>query len=204
MRVTWRLAQTTGWAVPGRSASDLVAALVHDCEAARAKDRHGALILMDIRGGFNAVQHRRMANRLASQGWGPDITSWVKSWATGRTAFATGEQEYTMAVPLTWGLPQGSPLSPAVFLLYLAPLFGTGYRSWFGYVDDVAVYHSSRSPAQAGHFAAEDANRCVQWLEDNGVPVDPAKTEFLRLAKGLKVDSAPVTLKGYPRPVAST
>jgi len=61
-------------AVPGRSATDLIAALIHDCEAARDKKRHRALMLMDIRGGFNAVQHQRLVNRLNQQGWGQEIT----------------------------------------------------------------------------------------------------------------------------------
>jgi len=41
----------------------------------------------------------------------------------------------------------------------------------------------------------------VKWLEDNGVPVDPSKTELLKTVKGAKVDSAPVTLRGHPEAV---
>lgn len=118
-----------------------------------------------------------------------------------RSAFATGEQDVTQTLRLTRGLPQGSPLSPVVFLLFLAPLFGPGRRLRFGYVDDIAVYYSSRNPAQAGQFAAEDAGRCVRWLVENGVLVDPGKTEFLRLAKGLKLDDTPITIPGQPYPV---
>jgi len=57
-------------AVLRRLAVDLVAGLLHDCEAARYKDRYGALVTMDVRGGFNVVQHNRLVNRLRSQGWG--------------------------------------------------------------------------------------------------------------------------------------
>lgn len=38
-------------------------------------------------------------------------------------------------------------------------------------------------------------------MEKNRVPVDSAKTKFLRLAKGLKIDDTPVTILGYPYPV---
>lgn len=60
----------------------------------------------------------------------------MASWAEGRSAFVTGELETTEPVQLTRGLPQGSPLSPVVFLLFLAPAFGTSSR--FGYVDNIA------------------------------------------------------------------
>ena len=41
----------------------------------------------------------------------------------------------------------------------------------------------------------------VKWLENNGVPVDPSKTELLKTVKGAKVDSAPVTLRVHPEAV---
>lgn len=68
-------------------------------------------------------------------------------------------------------------------------------------MDDVAIYCSSRSPAQAGQFAAEEANRVIRWLADNTVPVEPAKTEFLRLAKGQQTDSEPIRLESHPEPI---
>jgi len=92
------------------------------------------------------------------------------------------------------------PLLPVIFLLFLAPLFGP--RSRFGYVDGIMVYYSGCNSAQAGQFAAQDADRCIKWLRDNGIPVDSTKTEFLRLAKGLKLDSTPVTLLDHAAPVA--
>ncbi|RYP71349.1 hypothetical protein DL771_004837 [Monosporascus sp. 5C6A] len=170
-------------AVPRRSATDLVAALVHDCEVACQKERHGALVTMDIRGGFNAVQHNRMTNRLRFQGWGESLVRWLQSFYTERKAFATGDTGVTDEVDLRRGLPQGSPLSPVLFLLFLTPLLDSG------------------RPAQAGQNAEGDANRCIRWLRDNAVPVAPEKTEFLRLAKGKKLDHPPVQLRDHPRPV---
>ena len=99
------------------------------------------------------------------------------------------------------GLPQGSPFLPVLFLLFLVPLFNKNKRTRFGYVDDIALYHSSRHPTQAGFFAADDANRCIKWLRDNAVPVALEKTELLRLANGKKLDSTTLTLIDHPRPL---
>lgn len=44
-------------AIPGQSATDLVAALIHNYKAARTKNKYGALVLIDVRGGFNTMQY---------------------------------------------------------------------------------------------------------------------------------------------------
>ena len=46
------------------------------------------------------------------------------------------------------GLPQGSLLSPVLFALYIAPLIA-GRDDVYNYVDDVAIYVSSRTYAKA-------------------------------------------------------
>lgn len=155
-------------------------------------DRHGVLILMDIKGGFNAVWRNPLLNRLREQGWGEAIVQWIGSFCENRTAFATGEHSTAATFTLKRGLPQGSPLSPVLFLLYLTPLFKGKHR--FGYVDDIAIYHSSRHPAQAAKTATEDANSCIEWLKRNGVPIALEKTEFLRLAKGKQLNTESIKL----------
>lgn len=190
-------------AVPGRSATDLVAALLQDCEAGRNKDGYGTLITMDVRVGFNAVMPQRLSNRLRHQGWGDQVVEWVKSFSYHRRAFATGETGVAETHILRRGLPQGSPLSPVLFTLFLLPLFDVPHRrkSRYGYVDDVAIYHSSRHPAQAARSAADDANEAIVWLRENGVPVAPEKTDLLHVAKGKKVHPGLVTLEDHPKPV---
>jgi len=97
------------------------------------------------------------------------------------------------------GLPQGSPLSPVIFICFLTPIFGPKTR--FGYIDNVVMYCRSRNPQQAGEFAIEETSRCIHWLKQNGVPADPGKTEFLRLVRGYKLYSTPVKLKWHNQPL---
>ena len=79
--------------------------------------------------------------------------------------------------------------------MFLAPVLQG--RSRFGYVDDIAIYHSATRPLQASRYAADDASKCARWLEANEVPADPAKIEFLRVAKKAGRPDDPVTVWGH-------
>ncbi|RKK19237.1 hypothetical protein BFJ66_g17777, partial [Fusarium oxysporum f. sp. cepae] len=56
-------------ALPKRSATDLVAALVHDIEEAFARKKVATLVTMDIQGAFDTVLRNRLILRLREQGW---------------------------------------------------------------------------------------------------------------------------------------
>jgi hypothetical protein len=60
-------------ALPGRAASDLVAAVVHDIEESWARGKVVSLLTLDIKGAFDAVLPGRMVKRLQEQGWPPNL-----------------------------------------------------------------------------------------------------------------------------------
>ncbi|XP_044717431.1 reverse transcriptase (RNA-dependent DNA polymerase) domain-containing protein [Hirsutella rhossiliensis] len=92
-----------------------MAALVHDIEE--------ALIL-----------------RLREQGWPLNLTRWVGSFMQDRSARIRYQDIVTDSSPLQCGLPQGSPVSPILFLLYTEPIYRQGSsKRRFGYADDTAI-----------------------------------------------------------------
>lgn len=97
-----------------RSATDLATCLTHDVEE--------ALLILDVKGAFNAVLPGRLIRRLREQGWPPHICRWAASFATGRSVRIRLDGQTGPAEQLEWGLPQGSPASPILFILYVAPL----------------------------------------------------------------------------------
>jgi hypothetical protein len=69
------------------------------------------------------------------------------------TLFATGcsvriqlDGKISPLTSIYYGLPQGSPVSPILFMLYLVPLFYLGIlQTRFGYADNVALLVTSPS-----------------------------------------------------------
>lgn len=114
-------------ALPKRACTDLVACLIHDIEKALAKDMIAALITLDVSGAFDIVLCKRLIYRLRQQGWPDAFVHWAESFMTGRTVtIRTTEGEILPEINLSCGTPQGSPISPIIFMLYLSPLLRLG------------------------------------------------------------------------------
>ncbi|KAK4065805.1 hypothetical protein Purlil1_14028 [Purpureocillium lilacinum] len=133
-------------ALPKRSAVDLVAALVHDIEEAFARGLVATLVTMDIQGAFDTVLRNRLILRLRQQGWPEHLARWAGSFMSDRSACVRYQDITTPSSPLLCGLPQGSPVSPILFLLYTEPIYRLGNpKGRFGYADDTGRRGTSAS-----------------------------------------------------------
>ncbi|RKK06588.1 hypothetical protein BFJ65_g18486, partial [Fusarium oxysporum f. sp. cepae] len=73
-------------ALPKRSATDLVTALVHDIEEAFARKKVATIVTMDVQGAFDTVMRNRLILRLREQGWPNHLARWAGSFMGGRSA----------------------------------------------------------------------------------------------------------------------
>jgi hypothetical protein len=66
------------------------------------------------------------------------VTQWVRSFLANRTAHIRLDKVKSKAFSILCGLPQGSPISPILFLLYVEPFLRLT-KERFGYADDGAM-----------------------------------------------------------------
>ncbi|EED20817.1 reverse transcriptase, putative [Talaromyces stipitatus ATCC 10500] len=131
-----------------RSANDLTICLTHDVEQALNQGMTASLLTLDVKGAFDAVLPGRLIRRLREQGWPTNLVLWIASFATGRSVQIRLDGEIGPSTDIACGLPQGSPVSSILFMLYIAPLFCLGNpRNRFGYADDAANLAISTSLA---------------------------------------------------------
>ena len=100
---------------------DLTTALVCDIKNALKSGKVAGIITVDVKGAFDGVHCNRLLLRLRNQGWSENLVRWVKSFLQGRSAQIHLDQIISDSFPILCGLPQGSPVSPILFLLYVEP-----------------------------------------------------------------------------------
>ena len=71
-------------ALPGRSATDLVASFLYDTEWALVMRRVVSILTMDVQGAFDALLRRRLLCRLRQQGWDINTLRLIDSFLTDR------------------------------------------------------------------------------------------------------------------------
>ncbi|EDN05156.1 conserved hypothetical protein [Histoplasma mississippiense (nom. inval.)] len=172
-----------GGALPRRSAMDLVAAFTHEVEAAFAQNKEVSMVTMDVQGAFDAVLRRRLLQRMAQQGWPRELLQLIDSFLTERRAQVRLEGTTTAAHQMQCGTPQGSPLSPILFLLYLAELLWQNSELRFGYADDLNIWRATHSLDNNATLLRQDIQSILRWGKINKVAFAPEKLEMIHLTR---------------------
>ncbi len=183
-------------ALPLRSAADLTTCLTHDIEEAWGRDRKliSTVLTVDIKGAFNAVLPGRLLRRLRAQGWPDNIARWAYSFATGRTARVRLDKTTLPAEAVSCGLPQGSPVSPILFMLFASPLYqlaGASRRNRYGYADDMALRATSLSAEDNARQLSAALKALLAWGTAEGITINPDKCELIHFYRGRESAAKP-------------
>ena len=183
-------------ALPKRSCMDLVAAAAHDFENALERRLLVSAATLDAKGAFDALLKKRLLKRLRKQGWPLTLLLLIFSFLSLRYIRVRFEGQRTGYSEQECGTPQGSPISPILYILYLEELMNQDTVLRFGYADDIMLYRISRSLEKNTETLAEDITSILDWGDENKVAFGREKMELLHMARGSTKSNPPVVLPG--------
>ncbi|GAA5838232.1 hypothetical protein JCM11251_003434 [Rhodosporidiobolus azoricus] len=163
----------------GRSAQDVVACIV---DAIKCQWRAGNFVVglaLDVAKAFPSVRVEKLVEDLQAMGLPAQVCCLVRSFMEER--FCRLHFEGTVSDLLAWesGLPQGSPLSPILFLLYNSALINLAHTPSsraFGWIDNVNVIAWGPSVAEAVAAAQSLVPEMEDWSRTHHSAFEPAKT----------------------------
>ena len=122
------------------SSFDACAALVDTVHTLQRPGRKISSLFLDIKGGFDHVDADILCRALPSNGVPHYLVTWIKSFLSGwscRLLFQGSPRVFSLVSLCT---PQGSPISPLLFVIYVSPLhISLPHGLVLQYVDDFAL-----------------------------------------------------------------
>ena len=193
----------------GRSHSSCLDAgltLIHDVQTAHAAGLKVGIVLFDVKGFFNNVNHSRMSAVLENMGFGVDFVRWSAAFLQGRKVrlrfnyVTSAERDQP---------PQGSPLSPVFSIAYTSSLL-LKMRNWNNsslgmYVDNGLLFTCAEEWADVTTLLRARYSICEEWLRRSGLAIEPEKMELLFFQKPYERNAMPApTRLILPDPANST
>ena len=162
-----------------------------------------SLISFDNKGAYNGVAKEPELQRLRARGVPEPLVRWIDDFCSDRKA-CVSVNGYTSPVydlPQA-GLPQGSPLSPILFLFFNADIVQkaiNGAGGSIAFVDDYSAWIVGSSAEENTRLIQERiVSEAQQWELESGATFDPAKTQFIHFSRtsvGERTSSTPISFK---------
>lgn len=193
-----------------RSAVDTVLLLLHYIQQQRAQAKNQytrqklvtTTLFLDIKGAFDHVSKPRLLQILQDLQLPRALVSWVDSFMTNRKIQLAFTGQRSEKAPVNIGIPQGSPISPILFLIYVRGVLAKQGLQ-LSYIDDFSISVTSTRPDRNCR-ALEAIVRDLESEVQGHAQFDPTKTELIHFSTTRQPIQETVTVFGtviQPKPV---
>ena len=183
----------------GKGAADAAIVLAHRIHVASAEQQESVITTLDVQAAYDSVWIDGLILRLHQSPIGEsNLVGWIKSLITDRRMAVRVNGCTSESFPLQTGIPQGSPLSPLLYITFTAPLLQLLGTSAVAYADDVTLLTCGHSTAMAAAKTQALLRLVEQWASTWRVKFNPDKSQVMAFAHYHK--NPVVSLDGAPIP----
>lgn len=122
------------------------------------------------------------------------LICWVASFLDHRTLQLKFDGEEETVKGIETGIPQGSPISPILFLIYIREIFKTRSVHVLSYMDYLAITTTSTSMKRNIRILERQVSQLFEMASLNSIQFDPSKTELMHSTNRKASKNHPLTL----------
>lgn len=174
-----------------RSTSDAMKQIMEFVEY--SKGMKIGILSMDVEGGFDRVDIDKLCDIMMMRGCPENLTRWTRRWAMNRSVRFRFNNRISKVYHLNKGVPQGSPLSPFLFGIYVADIFRPRFETRpklrcmiSSYVDDGAVVVATNSVNKTKRTISILFEECCKVARERGMSFSSSKTDWMGMDDGEK------------------
>jgi hypothetical protein len=128
---------------------------------------------LDISKAFDSVDHRRLIDKCRFAGISEQYCRWIASYLSNRAFFLQQNGLQSATKPAKFGVPQGSIISPLLFLIFINDI--DRHKLWSSnvtillFADDICVFPNPQKikPKQWTQSLNNALNRISEWASSN-------------------------------------
>jgi hypothetical protein len=170
-----------------RSAEQALILLQEQIYKAWRAGRVLSLISFDVKGAYNGVFKERLLERLKARGIPSGLVRWIDAFCSRRTAtvIVNGHTSQLQELPQA-GLPQGSPLSPVLFLFFNADLVQRRINARGGsmaFVDDYSAWVVGPTAEENRAGIQSIIDEALGWERRSGATFEGDKTAIVHFTR---------------------
>jgi hypothetical protein len=191
-----------------RSTGDLLTYVTHLWQSSLENFGESFVIALDISKAFDKVWHANLIEKVKCFGFDTQMTSWLLSFLESREISVVVDGFSSQPRMITAGVPQGSVLSPTLFLLYINDLLAITRNSIQSFADDTTLhssiqYKKRRTCSELNSDRQkvissinDDLEKIYQWGNINLVNFNCTKTQLCTISRTKKPNPYDIIFNG--------
>jgi hypothetical protein len=142
-------------------------------------------ILLDLSKAFDSVNRRILLQKLYMYGIRGIAYNLIESYLKNRSQYIEVGKVKSTHCAVEVGVPQGSVLSPLLFLIHINDFKNCTRLNVINFADDTMLYYKFKETKNIESFLKHELQNVYNWMKDNHLKLNLNKTKFMMFAPDL-------------------
>ena len=164
---------------PDFDTSQAILHVTHQYFKALENKKIGCSIFMDLRKAFDTIDHKILLTKLYDAGLRGKVQDLLKDYLTGRLQRVNIDGTSSSTLSLDTGVPQGSSISPLLFIIYINEIFKITDSELTLFADDTHLFVEAEDMTTLQIKTQEEINKISSWMAEHKISLNPKKTQVI-------------------------